>query len=166
MKNQVKEANQNNKRKAVIAVASATALIAIIVLAIILPILRANADFDRIFEKMRTIEEPELVITDMGAENVFGNNKGEVRVTSTDLVKQLAALSENFKYSGKDSDSMGSWDIRVRVKTADGWIEIYLDDDNMYYLSRGNYYRFVPENEEIEKEYTEILVNVRKLLEK
>ena len=163
--NKAEEAKQNKNRKIAVAVSVAAAVIAIALL-IIVPLIKINSDFDAIFTKMGQVSDPAVVITDMSAENVFGDTKGEVRVVSKDLVSQVCELADNFRYHGKDSDSMSAWDIRFRVKTEDGWIEIYLDEDNMYYVAGGNYYRFVPKNDKTEKAYAELLANVKKLLEK
>ena len=166
MKNTTDNTKQNNKKRTVITIAIATVAILVLILAIVLPIVKINSDFDGIFDKMAQVSDPEIIITDMGAENVFGSSQGEIRVTSRDLVSELCGLAEAFKYKGKDGDSMGAWDIRFRVKSADGWLEVYLDEDQIYYVSGGNYYRFVPKNEEVEKSYSEFLSNVKKLLEK
>ena len=163
--NKAEEAKQNKKRKIAVVV-SVSAAVVILALVIVLPLIKINSDFDKIFEKMAAVNDPEVVITDMSAENVFGDTKGEVRVVSKDLVIQVCELAENFRYHGKDSDSMSAWDIRFRVRTEGGWVEIYLDEDNMYYVAGGNYYRFVPKNDETEKAYAELLDNVEKMLEK
>ena len=163
--NKAVEKNNNNKSKTLVTLAIASAAVVILALVIILPLIKINSDFDRIFEKMSAVNDPEVVITDMSAENVFGNTAGEVHVVSKDLVRELCELSEGFRYHGKDSDSMSAWDIRFRVRADDGWIEIYLDEDNMYYVAGGNYYRFVPKNDETEKAYAGFLPNVKKLLE-
>lgn len=166
--NKAEEAKQNkqNKNRKIAVVVSVSVAVVAIALLIVLPLIKINSDFDRIFEKMASISDPEVVITDMGAENVFGSNKGEVRVISADLVGELCELSEKFRYHGRDSDSMSAWDIRFRVNSNGEWLDIFLDEDNMYYVKGGNYYRFVPKNEETEKSYAELLSNVKKLLEK
>jgi len=164
--NKTDQIKQNKKSKIALTITAIVLAAVTLSLVIILPLLKINSDFDSIFEKMSAVSDPEVVITDMGAENVFGNTKGEVRVISADLVGELCELSEKFRYHGRDSDSMSAWDIRFRVTTDEGWVEIYLDKDNMYYVRGGNYYRFVPKNEETEKSYAELLSNVKKLLEK
>ena len=162
--NKVEEAKQNKNRKIAIVVAASAAVIAVALL-IIVPLIKINSDFDAIFSKMGQVSDPMVVITDMGAENVFGNSKGEVRIVSADLVRELCTLSESFRYRGRDTDSLGAWDIRFRVQSADGGLEIYLDEGEMYYLSGGNYYRFVPKNDDAEKAYAGFLSSVKKLLE-
>lgn len=168
MKSQNKTDNtkQNSKKRTVITIAAASVALVALLLAIVLPIVKINADFDGIFDKMSQVSDPEVMITDMGAENVFGSSQGEIRVTSPDLVSELRRLAEDFKYKGKDSDSMGAWDIRFRVKNADGWLEVYLDEDQIYYVSGGVYYRFVPKNEDVSASYGDYLANIKKLLEK
>ena len=165
MQGNVKEVKRGRNQWLIVALIVVAATV-IVGLLIVLPLIEARSDFDAIFEKMGAIGDPELIITDMSAENVYGNTVGEVRVISKDLVTKLTSLSDDFGYHGKDSDSLGAWDIRVRARVGDGWVEIYLDDDSMYYVRGGNYYRFVPKNEETETAYKELLDNIQELMGK
>lgn len=161
--------NKNIEKSAKWRTAAICAIVAAVVLsvtlAIVLPIVKINADFDRIFENMEKINSPEVTVTDMAAENVFGNTKGEVTVSSADLVRELCALSENFKYDGRDTDSLGSWDIRFRVRGGGEVCEVYLDEEEMYYTVGGVNYRFEPKDEKTEKAYGSFLKTIKNLLD-
>ena len=138
----------------------------IIMLAFILPIVKINSDFDKMIDQMKSFNTPEISITDMGAENVFGNSKGEVKLTSPDLVRELCELCEDFKYEDRDSNFLDSWDIRFRVKNGDGFIELFLDDDEVHYVKSGVIYYFSPKNDKTEDKYELFYKNIEKLLEK
>ena len=148
---------------AIAAVAVGTA--AVIALAFILPIVKINSDFDKLTDRMQSVSSPSVTITDMRAENVFGTSKGEITVVSGDLVAELCRLCEGFKYDERDRNSFASFDIRFRVADADGFAELYLDEDEIYYVKGGVNYYFEPKNDRVEDEYEAFYRNIKKMLE-
>ncbi len=137
----------------------------LIILSVVLPIVKINADFDKIIDKMSDISTPEISISDMNAENIFGGTKGEVNLVSADLVRQLANAADNMSYDGKTTDALGAWDIRFRVKGEGELLEIYLAKDRMYYVDNGGVqYNFTPENDDAKKAYDSLYNTVKDLV--
>ena len=166
-KNQTDNNGQKKPSKQTVIIAVIMAIAAILILlAIFVPLIRINSSFDRIFDDIRKIGAADITITDMSAENVFGNSKGEVSLVSEDLAFQLCEISEKFKYDGKDADVLGAWDIRFRVKFEGKTQEVYLSKDKIYYVSDNTHYNFVPEDDDAKREYAAFYENIQSLLTK
>ena len=163
LKDKQKDSTPKWRAIAIAAVAIGTA--AVIALAFILPIVKINSDLDKLLDRMQSTSSPSVTITDMGAENVFGPSKGEITVVSGDLVAELCRLCEDFRYEENDKNSLGAFDIRLRVADKDGFSELYLDEDEIYYVKGGVYYYFEPKNDKVEKEYEAFYENIKKMLE-
>ena len=162
MKKKEKKNTEKNVKWRKIALISVIigALLAIL-MAILLPILKINRDFDVLVDKMTENGEAVISITDMSAENVHGNEKGETLLASKDILIRLSEISDDMRYKGKTDDALGAWDIRIRVNGK----ELYVAKDKMYYVFGGVHYNFVPKNDEALKEYEEFYKEIEKLLE-
>ncbi len=150
---------------AIIAVAAAAVLL--ILTAVLVPVIKVNNGFDEIVEEMLRTPDPSIMITDMSAENVFGDTSGEITLVSPDLVKSLADICDDMKYNVFASEpfGVGLSGIRFRVKTENGVADLYLTKDSIYYTEGGKISFFVPKNDDAEKSYTEFYENIKKLIE-
>ena len=136
------------------------AAVVAISLSIILPIIKINNDLEKLVDKMSEHRDSTITITDMSAENVFGGQKGEAMLVSSGLLDKLCNVSEDMRYKGKETDSIGTWDIRFRVNGG----EIYVTVEGIYYTSNNVKYRFVPKNDEARTEYEVFYKEIEALL--
>lgn len=132
----------------------------VISMAVILPLYKINEDLERRVDGMTENEDALITITDMGAENIFGGEKGETSLSSRDLLEELEDIVDDMRYNGQSTDSLGAWDIRLRVNGG----EIYLTSEGVYYTSGSVKYRFVPEDNEAKREYERFYNEIRSLL--
>lgn len=143
------------------------ALIAI-AMAVILPIVKINSDFDNIFKDAKDIENSKIIVTDMMTENNFSNAAGEVVIndrSSVDtMIKRLSSIADGFKYDRRDSNTIGAWDIRFKITNGEETVIVYLADEKMYYESNNVKYIFVPENDDVMKEYGIFYKNICKMV--
>ena len=145
----------------------AVALVAVI-LAVVLPIVKINADFDKIFDDAMEFDDPKIIITDMMSENNFSGAAGEVTIndkSSVDtMIKRLSSIADRCKYDKRDSNSIGAWDIRFKIVNGNESVVIYLADKKMYYEKNNVKYIFVPENDEVMNEYGILYKSVSKMV--
>lgn len=127
-----------------------------VALAVILPIVKINAEFDALFETVNGMEQPKMVITDMKAENNFSDSKGEINIDSAAsakaMIKSLSNIAGKFEYDGRRS-SIEAWDIRVKFINGDQTVTMYFAKDGMYYVKNNAKYVFVPEDDETKIAY-------------
>ena len=82
--------NKMTNKKYIIAGVSVGALFLIMIAsAVLLPFVKINADFDKIFSKAGEMQSPVMIITDMKADNVFSDAVGEVTVESTEKTREI-----------------------------------------------------------------------------
>ena len=157
----IKKEEKKLKRWQVIAICSILgAAVVAISLSIVLPIIKISNDLEKLIDNMSEYRDSAITITDMSAENIFGGQKGETVLVSSGLLDKLCDVSADMRYKGKETDSIGAWDIRFRANGAD----VYLSSEGIYY-TRGNVkYRFVPRNDEARAEYEVFYKEIEALL--
>jgi len=110
------------------------------------------------------------VITDMLADNVFSESAGEVMINDAEqteaLLSGLCSVAREMKYSGKDTETIGTWDIRLTVSEENVRVTVYLAEDRMYYTVGSVKYYFAPNAGEDEKAYQALYGDVCKLVGK
>jgi len=153
--------NKMTNKKYIIAGVSVGALFLIMIAsAVLLPFVKINADFDKIFSKAGEMQSPVMIITDMKADNVFAGAVGEVTVESTEktreIIKALSDLSKNFEYDGRNGDAGAALDIRIKISDGDKTLVFYMNEKGMYYVSGGVRYYFVPRDNAAQKTYSEL----------
>jgi hypothetical protein len=153
--------NTMTNKKYIIAGVSVGALFLIMIAsAVILPFVKINADFDKIFSEAGEMKSPVMIITDMKADNVFSDAVGEVTVESTEkareLIKNLAGASKNFDYDSRNGDAVTALDIRIKISDGDKTLVFYMNEKGMYYISGGVRYYFVPRDNAAQKTYSEL----------
>ena len=136
------------------------AAVLIVAMSLVLPLVKINGDLDELVDKMTENGEAQITITDMDAENVFGGEKGETSLVSEDLLEKLDEVADDMRYKGKETESLGAWDIRFRANGG----ELYLTESGVYYTSGNVKYRFVPRDEEAVKEYESFYKEIESLL--
>ena len=153
--------NKMTNKKYIIAGVSVGALFLIMIAsAVLLPFVKINADFDKIFSKAGEMQSPVMIITDMKADNVFSDAVGEVTVESTEktreIIQALSNLSKNFEYDGRNGDAGTALDIRIKISDGDKTLVFYMNEKGMYYISGGVRYYFVPRDNAAQKTYSEL----------
>ena len=153
-----REIRKKKMKKALAVGAAVLALAAVVVAIAVVPTAMVNSRFDKIFDTVEDMAEPEIVVTDMGAENNFSGAAGEMLVTGDAALKILNKLSnaaDDFEYVGKEK-AEGSFDVRFKVSENETIVEIYLTAKGMYYVKGGNKYLFEPENADAKVEYKQV----------
>ena len=133
-------------------------LVAAVASIVIVPSAIVSSKFEEMFDKMEDMPSPEIVITDMGAENNFSTAKGEMLVTGEAAVQILDRLSDavdDCKYLGK-ADAEGAFDIRFKVSGNGLAYEFYLTENEIYYVKNDKKYMFTPEDEEAKVEHKQV----------
>ena len=153
-----REIRKKKMKKALAVGAAVLVLVAVIVAIAVVPTAIIENNFENIFERAENMTNPQIFITDMGAENNFSGAKGEMLVVGEAalfMTKQLSEVADDFEYVGKES-AVGSFDIRYKIYEGENAIEIYLSKDGMYYVNGDKKYVFVPEDAETKIEYKQI----------
>jgi hypothetical protein len=142
---------KENKRSVIWAAVVGAAVLVAAVLAVVLPIVNINRDFDALIGKMTEFDTPRLVITDMSAENNFSGVAGEIFIDDENsakvMIRDLSSLADGLKYDRRDT-SVGAWDIRFKVIDGEESAEIYLAEDKVYFVKNDVKYIFVPKGDE------------------
>ena len=151
--------NKMTNKKYIIAGVSVGALFLIMIAsAVLLPFVKINADFDKIFSKAGEMQSPVMIITDMKADNVFSDAVVTVESTekTREIIKALSNLSKNFEYDGRNGDAGTALDIRIKISDGDKTLVFYMNEKGMYYISGGVRYYFVPRDNAAQKTYSEL----------
>ena len=153
--------NTMTNKKYIIAGVSVGALFLIMIAAaVLLPFAKINSDFKKIFSDAEEMKAPEMIITDMMADNVFAGVSGETMVEPTakarELIKNLADVSRKFDYDGRNGGAGTALDIRIKISDGDKTLVFYMNEKGMYYISGGVRYYFVPRDNAAQKTYSEL----------
>ena len=155
-----REDNKKKIKKVIIIFAALIALAAIIVAIIVVPTAMVESKFENIFDRAEDMLNPEILVTDMGAENNFTDITGEMLVDGNAarfVIEQISDVADDFKYAGSEN-AAGSFDIRYKISDGYTTLEIYLYQDGIYYVKDGKKYVFVPEDSETKIEYNQVYI--------
>ena len=165
--NKKSEHEKNDAKYAVAGIVlGAVALISVLA-AVFLPIIKINADFNKIFDTMGAMHNPQIIITDMKADNVFAPVKGEVSVDDTSsalkIIGDITAIADGFEYDGRD-ETVGAWDLRVKVKDGEREATFYLSDGKISYVNKGVKYIFVASDDKTLEKYRDFYSEIASLV--
>ena len=145
-------------KKIIFIALSVLVLIGAAVAIAVVPTAIVSEQFGEIFDAAEDMAEPNMVITDMGAENNLPGAKGEMLIVgeaALHMIDQLADVSDGMEYSGKEN-AEGSFDIRYKITEGETTLEFYLTEEGMYYVKNGKKYVFLPEDEDTKVELKQI----------
>ena len=118
-----------------------------ILLAIFIPTAKAKSELANMYNDLRAMKDPVMIITDMKADNNFSTSRGEEEVEGKSnkeiLINDLFQLEGRFDYVGKSKT--GAWDLRIRIFEGDNEVELYLAYEEMYYVKDNVKYIFTPD---------------------
>lgn len=153
------EKTSNKTLKKILVIGAALlALVAVVAAIAIVPAAIVSAEFEEMFDKIEDINAPEIVITDMGADNNFSSARGEMLVNGEAALQILDRIDEaidDCKYVGK-ADSKGSFDIRFKVSGDGATYEFFLTESEIYFVKNDKKYVFTPEDEEAKAEHKQV----------
>ena len=145
-------------KKIIIIATAAIVLVAAIVAIAVVPTAIIENRFEKIFDRAEDLLSPEILVTDMGAENNFSDTTGEMLVDGSAalfIIEQLSEAADDFKYVGREN-AVGSFDIRYKIYEGETSLEIYLTKDGIYYINGDKKYVFVPEDSEAKVAYNHV----------
>ena len=123
----------------------------------LLPMIQANSGLGRIVKKLREMDSPTVIVTDMKADNVFGESAGEAMISDREYAKALTlricSVTDGMKYARKESSTLGSWNHRITVICGDERVTLYFAEDMIYYTENGAEYCFSPKDGDTSEEY-------------
>ncbi len=141
---------KNQIKYIVIGLAATVIVVVGILLAIFLPTIKANSGLNDIFDDLRAMNEPVIIVTDMKADSNFSDARGEIKIEDASSTKLIISdiLSLKLDYDGKDTSD--AWDIRAKISDGEKSAELYFAYGKMYYVENGVKYIFVPSEESSE----------------